>query len=102
MSGKPDIAVTHQEWAIIHDILQRYLPQHQIWAFGSRARHTHKPFSDLDIVVVSETPVALSTLAALREAFSESDLPWKVDIVDWVSISDAFRHLIESDKVLLQ
>lgn len=40
-------------------------------------------------------------MSALAEDFSESDLPWKVDLVDWWSISEAFRAIIDRDKVLL-
>lgn len=38
----------------------------------------------------------------MAEEFAESDLPWKVDIVDWRSISERFRQIIEHDQVLLQ
>lgn len=31
-----------------------------------------------------------------REAFEESDLPFKVDLVDWSLISEEFRRLIEA------
>lgn len=102
MSDKPDIAMTDSEWKIVRDILRRCLPHQSVWAFGSRARHTHKPFSDLDIAVISDQPIALSKMAELKEAFSESDLPWKVDIVDWASVGNSFRQLIETHKVSLQ
>ena len=38
----------------------------------------------------------------MAEEFAESDLPWKVDIVDWWSISERFLQIIEHDLVLLQ
>jgi predicted nucleotidyltransferase len=102
MSGKPDIAISDAEWLIVRDILTTYATGYSVWAFGSRARHTHKPFSDLDIVVVGDQPLTIPTLAALNEAFTESDLPWKVDIVDAATISDTFRSHIEAQKVALQ
>lgn len=102
MNDKPDIAMTDAEWRIVHDILQKYLPKYTVWAFGSRVRHTQKPYSDLDIVVVNDQPLAWSTMAELSEAFTESDLPWKVDIIDWTSISEAFRSHIKSHKLTLQ
>jgi type I restriction enzyme S subunit len=40
--------------------------------------------------------------AALTEAFAESDLPWKVDVLDGCSVSPSFRQIIEAHKVLLQ
>jgi type I restriction enzyme S subunit len=36
--------------------------------------------------------LTLSLLAAIEHDFSESDLPFKVDVVDWAAISPAFRR----------
>jgi len=102
MKDKPDIAISDAEWSIVSDILQKYLSQYSVWAFGSRVRHTHKPFSDLDIVVVNDQPLSIATMAELSEAFSESDLPWKVDVVDWASISNNFKDHIKSNKLELK
>ena len=102
MSGKPEIAISDAEWRIVRDILDKYVPGYSVWAFGSRARRTHKPFSDLDLAVCGDQPLTISTLAALNEAFTESDLPWKVDIVDEAAISDTFRRHIDAQKVALQ
>jgi predicted nucleotidyltransferase len=102
MKDKPNIAITDAEWSIVKDILQKFLPKETVWAFGSRVRHTHKPFSDLDIVVVNDEPLSIAIMAELSEAFSESDLPWKVDVVDWASISDSFKDHIKSNKLELQ
>jgi type I restriction enzyme S subunit len=49
-----------------------------------------------------DEPLSLDVLAALNEAFAESDLPWKVDVVDWARMGDAFRRIVERDKVVLQ
>jgi hypothetical protein len=46
-------------------------------------------------------PMPLPQAAALAEAFSESDLPWRVDVVDWASTQEAFRQLITQHKVVL-
>ncbi len=102
MKDKPDIAITDAEWSIVSNILKKYLSQYSVWAFGSRVRQTHKPFSDLDIVVVNDQPLSIATMAELSEAFSESDLSWKVDVVDWASISDSFKDTIKSNKLELQ
>jgi predicted nucleotidyltransferase len=102
MKDKPDIAISDAEWSIVSDILQKYLSQYSAWAFGSRVRHTHKPFSNLDIVVVNDESLSIATMAELSEAFSESDLPWKVDVIDWASISNNFKDHIKSNKLELQ
>lgn len=88
--------------ALVREILRKHVPNHEVWAFGSRARAAAKPYSDLDLAVLTDQPLDLAVRAAMAEAFSESDLPWKVDVVDWATASEAFRHIIERDKVVVQ
>ncbi len=99
---KPAIDVTPSEWAIIQTILQKHVPDLDVWAFGSRARWTAKPYSDLDLAIITLTPLPLAVSAAMAEDFSESDLPWKVDLVDWATTSESFRQIIARDKVAIQ
>lgn len=86
---------------MVRDILQKHVPQCEVWAFGSRAKWTAKEYSDLDLCIVSDKPLSFSVLGAIEEDFSESDLPWKVDVVDWATTSPSFRKIIERDKVLV-
>ena len=102
MSDLPAIDISAQQWAIVESILQRRVPAHEVWAFGSRVKRAARKYSDLDLCVVSEHPLGLSLRAILAEDFSESDLPWKVDVVDWATTSEAFRQIIKNDKVVLQ
>ena len=94
--------VRPREWAIVSRILRALVPSIEVWAFGSRATGAAKPYSDLDLALVGATPLPLDTLAALREAFSESDLPWKVDLVDWATTTPAFRKVISATSVVVQ
>lgn len=102
MNHIPAIAITPEQWKIVSSILQKHLPDNEIWAFGSRATHTEKPYSDLDLAILSDTGLTLSLLAAIEHDFSESDLPFKVDIVDWATTSQAFRAIIQGHKVRVQ
>ena len=88
--------------AIVHSILQQWLPQHEVWAFGSRAKGAAKPHSDLDLAVICDQPLGWAVLAGLSDAFAESDLPWRVDGVDWATTREAFRQIIERDNVRVQ
>jgi hypothetical protein len=45
---------------------------------------------------MGEEPLAVRTLAELRDAFDDSDLPFSVDIVEWASASEAFRRVIST------
>lgn len=98
----PAIDIRPDHWAIVRDILHKHVPQYAVWAFGSRAKWTAKEFSDLDLAIITDSPLPLATSAALAEDFSESDLPWKVDIVDWAETSETFRQIIERDRVVVQ
>lgn len=100
--SEPQIDIRPDHWAIVRDILQRHVPQYAVWAFGSRAKWTAKEYSDLDLAIITNNPLPLTTSAALAEDFSESDLPWKVDIVDWAETSETFRQIIERDRVVVQ
>ena len=95
-----DLAPHHLE--TVKRILAEHLPGCEVRAFGSRATWTAWEYSDLDLAVVSPEPLAWDRRARLREAFEESDLPIRVDIVDWESLSDGFRQTIDGDCVILQ
>lgn len=73
--AKPAIEITDAQWLILKNILQKHLPNKEVWAFGSRAKFTAKSFSDLDLVIINQQPLAIRTCAQLSEAFAESDLP---------------------------
>ena len=98
----PQIDIRPDHWSIVRDILQKHVPQLEVWAFGSRAKWQAKEFSDLDLAIIGDTPLSLDVRASLNEAFSESDLPWKVDVVDWATTSDSFRKIITQKKIVVQ
>lgn len=98
----PDIAITPEQWQIVSAILQKHVPDKEVWAFGSRATHTEKLYSDLDLAIISDTGLTLSLLAAIEHDFSESDLPFKVDVVDSAAISPAFRGIIDGRRVRIK
>ena len=102
MKANSRLAIGAREMAIIRDIAARLLPEDvQVSVFGSRAGGKPKPWSDLDLVLESAAPLSLSLMAELAEAFDESELPWKVDIVDRSAVSKGFGDIIDRDKVPL-
>ena len=94
--------LTPEQKSIVLDILRAYVPRHEVWVFGSRIKGTSKPYSDLDLAIITQHPLSLDILAALRDAFSSSDLPWKVHIVDWATTQDTFRRIIKAQHIVLQ
>ena len=82
-------------------ILQDHVPECEVWAFGSRVGSGSKRFSDLDLAVISTTELPVRRLALLASAFEESDLPIKVDIVDWQAAPPAFRQRIAKHHTII-
>jgi len=88
----PDVRSDHMQ--IVKDILNKYVHRNEVYIFGSRANGKAKSTSDLDLLIKGEAPMALGVLAHLRYDFSESNLPYKVDVIDWLVLSDNFRETI--------
>lgn len=102
MSDTPSIDIRPDHWLIVQSVLHRHVPQHEVWAFGSRAKWTAKEYSDLDLVVITDKPLSLDVIAGLSDDFSESDLPYKVDVVDWATTNESFKKIIERDRVVVK
>ncbi len=90
--------LSKQEMAIVQHILAATVPEYEVLAFGSRVHGRGlKPFSDIDLAIMAARPVASELLCELQEQFSESDLPYKVDIVDYAAASPTFRDIIQQE-----
>ncbi len=96
------ITLSQQDWNEVRRILSHYLPGYTVWAFGSRVTGTAKPYSDLDLVVQTDEPLTLESMATIKDAFDESDLTIRVDVVDWAATSDHFREIIQQQYVVIQ
>jgi len=94
-----DVEASHL--VLIRSILTRHVPGREVWAFGSRTTGKARAYSDLDLCIVGDLPLDPAVTASLAEDFSESDLPYKVDLVDWARTSPSFRAIIEREKVVL-
>ena len=98
----PPIVIEPHEWEELSAILRKYAPGRKIWAFGSRATGWRvRRFSDLDIAVGGEE-LPLDEMAMLREAFDESRLPFKVDVVQMAVLAPEFHSHIQPELVLVQ
>lgn len=82
---------------IVREILSHY-PYH-FYAFGSRAKGGEKRFSDLDLCFTDSIPDNVQ--AHIDEDFEESDLPFKVDVIDWNTMSPDFQARIKKDLILV-
>jgi|GEM_PF-314565 len=107
------LAVRPEHRQIVRAVLRAVLPEWQatgaadaggtvtIYVFGSRARGTVKKAADLDLAIDAGRKLTPREEAELKEKFEESDLPYKVDIVDLRAVSDAFADIIRADIIPL-
>ncbi len=78
----------------VREILSQHVPECRVLAFGSRVCGGVKKHSDLDLAIDSPSPFPSRRFACLKEAFSESRLPIKVDVIFLNEVSAKFRAII--------
>ena len=87
-----------EEKKIVKDILGRIIPDLKVVAFGSRVSGKNlKPFSDLDLAIIDKQPLSLDILSKIKEEFSNSDLPFMVDVIDYNAIDKNFSEAINKN-----
>lgn len=96
------IDVPPDDLATVIAVLEAHVPDVEVRAFGSRVRFTARETSDLDLVLMTDRPLGPEQLEALRDAFSESSLPFRVDVIDWSDTGERWRHVIERESILLR
>jgi len=87
---------------VVKQILFRYLDpkDYSTFIFGSRATGSDEPYSDIDIGIEG-APLSAKTLIELQEEFEESDLPFRVDIVDFSTVNDKFKQVAKQHIISL-
>ena len=102
MTGPLHIDLPADHRRLVLDILGANLPLGaKTWVFGSRASGRARHYSDLDLAIDAGRPMTLDELARLTEAFRDSDLPYRVDLVDWHEIDDRWRQTIAAERIAL-
>jgi len=78
----------------VQTILRNHVSDCEVRAFGSRVDGSAQKYSDLDLAIEGNHPLDPHTLHNLKDAFSESDLPIMVDLLDWHSLSENFKRKV--------
>ncbi|MBO7550986.1 MAG: nucleotidyltransferase domain-containing protein [Fibrobacter sp.] len=89
------------------ETVQRILNLHfegvEVWAYGPRVNGTDcPPDMDLELVVISEKPISFEDMTAVEKAFVESELPFRVDIIDWAKLPESLQKQIKKDHDVVQ
>lgn len=83
----------------IKDIVFHFLsPQeYQLFIFGSRATGKAQKYSDYDVGIRGKKALPSKIKVLIEEALEESDLPYKVDIIDFSLVSSDFKKVALSN-----
>ena len=81
----------------IRTIIEEFVgPNAEVLIFGSSLESDH--FNDIDIGVV-DPKMELSVLGQIKEAFEESDIPYKIDVVDFNKVDEDFKKVVFNNKI---
>ena len=100
MGLRDSIDLTGSERRIVDQLLNTYVHDLEVWAYGSRVKWSSHTTSDLDLVVFAG-PNHAYRVARLRDAFDESDLPFRVDVHIWDRLPNSFHKHITEDYLIL-
>ena len=93
--------MTHDELNLLRTLFARQKEIEQVILYGSRAKGTNKPFSDVDITLMGHR-LTRSHLNRLSEEIDESSLPYLFDISIFSKLTNpALIEQIEQTGVVL-
>lgn len=81
-------------------IIKKYFPDCKIYLFGSRAKSTHSPGSDIDLAIDNTKKVDRHLICRIKEEIEDENIPFFVDIVDLQNADDSIKSEITKDKIL--
>ena len=96
-----DVQPRHREQ--LERLLRERMPGVEAWAYGSRVNGKGHEGSDLDLALRGPglRPIPLDALSGLREALSDSTIPFLVEARDWARMPEHFRDEIERSHVVV-
>ncbi len=100
MAMTTTLDLTPRQHAAIMDLPREYLPGVTVRTYGSRAKGLARPQSDLDLAAFA-SPQQKRQVSALREAFEQSNLPFRVELFVWDELPQEFRQTIAAEHQIL-
>jgi len=88
---------------MIEDLVDRFLPGVEVWAYGSRVNGQSHDASDLDLVLRAPAlkPIPYRQLGDFTATLTDSNIPFLVEARDWARLPERFRREIERGYVVL-
>ncbi|MCZ9980102.1 restriction endonuclease subunit S [Brachyspira hyodysenteriae] len=95
------ISIPYNDIEIINKILSDNIKSGKVYAFGSRYKWTNREFSDLDLAIDINRKMSINEIENLKYNFEESNLSYRVDVIDYNNITDEFKKIIDSGKEII-
>lgn len=96
-----DYGIDEESKRKIIAVISALFPNAHIYLFGSRARNTHSQWSDIDIALKEDQKISRYAIAEAVSMLEASNMPYKIDVVDFNSVTDDMRQSIQDEGVLL-
>ena len=71
--------------------------EYAVFLFGSRARGKQSRSADIDIGVLGKTAIPDKLREQLLDDFEKSDVPYKVDVIDFFNVPEQFKQVALKD-----
>ena len=89
--------MTTQTLSDLRSILEEYLPESEVFLVGSRARGTSKRYADIDLLLTRPPRLSKEHRALIKSAFEESNIPYRVDLIEADDLTESFRERLMGD-----
>lgn len=95
-----NFGLSDKDWNILETVAINPLKSAggQVWIFGSRARGSHREFSDVDLLYSLKNPTT-GLLGKIAMELEESNLAVKVDLVAESELASSYRDNVMRDRV---
>lgn len=79
---------------IVKNIVLKHVPQNEfaVFLFGSRAVGNASALSDIDVGIMGMRPLPYSIKGSLESDLDECIVPFKIDLIDFYSVDEAFKN----------
>jgi uncharacterized protein len=77
--------LTDRDMKAIYSIFSAYPELRVVHLFGSRAKGNYRLGSDVDLAIMNDG-ITTRQIAKIRNDFDESNLPYKIDLVDFTRL----------------
>ena len=100
MTQLPNNNITQAYKDLILKAINYHFTNAKVILFGSRARGTNQPGSDIDLAIDIGAPIKLYEMSRTRKTLENIPLALNIDIVDMHNIPDELRQIIIKEGII--